>query len=241
MFARCDRFSAMAAHRTPALQRKRRFAAASIALLFLLLSGCVTAKRFAYSGIDRNRWQHPDEVIQALQIRPGEDVADLGSGGGYFTFRLADAVGPNGKVYAVDIDKWMLDDLSSRASKDGYTSVVTVLAMRDDPRLPQDGIDLIFTCNTYHHLTDRTDYFRHAKRYLRPDGRIAVIDFNGTGVTFGHHWTKKSVIESEMDAAGYKLEKDLSFLEYQSFLIFCRADDAGCKAGTQVVTAAELY
>jgi ubiquinone/menaquinone biosynthesis C-methylase UbiE len=157
-----------------------------------------------------------------LAIQPGAQVADLGAGGGYFTFRLADAVGPGGKIYAVDVDKGNLDYIAQRAREQGYLNIETVLAKYDDPLLTQADVDLIFTCNTYHHLEERADYFKSAARYLRPDGRVAVIDLAGTGWLFRllGHWTPKETIRGEMEAAGYQLVNDFDFLSRQNFQVF---------------------
>ena len=85
------------------------------------------AKRWAYEGFDRDSWQHPEEVIKALEIQAGDQVADLGAGSGYFTFRLADAVGSTGKVYAVDIDAEMNSDLAKQVQDKGYQNIEIVL------------------------------------------------------------------------------------------------------------------
>jgi predicted methyltransferase len=203
---------------------------AAVALLALLTLpfelGCGSLKRFAYEGFNRERWQHPDEVVRVLGIKPGETVADLGAGGGYFTFRLARAVGPSGKVYAVDIDPAMVDYLRARAERENVTNVEVVLATEDDPRLPADGVDLIFTCNTYHHLAARPTYFARLKQYLRAQGRIAIIDHErGSGFLariFGHS-TADTVVRDEMRAAGYALEAAFDILPRQNFLVFADA------------------
>lgn len=192
-----------------------------LAVTLLLGGGCADVKRFAYEGFGRDRWQRPEAVIAALAIEPGSRVADLGAGGGYFTFRLADAVGSTGRVYAVDVDPAMVDYLKERAAKDGYQNVETVLAATDDPRLPSP-VDLLFTCNTYHHLEDRSTYFARAKRYLTPKGRIAIIEGNGTGWfarIFGHA-TPAPVIRAELDQAGYRLDQEHGVLSRQHFLVF---------------------
>ncbi|HEY2987528.1 MAG TPA: methyltransferase domain-containing protein [Candidatus Binatia bacterium] len=190
-------------------------------LVFLLLSSCTRLKQCAYEGVGRDEWQKPDEVIRALALRPGDHVADLGSGGGYFTFRLAQAVGPKGKVYAVDVDEGLNEALAKRAQQEGSANVEVILAKTDDPLLPKSGVDLIFTSNTYHHLKDRVKYFANAKKYLKPNGRVAIVEFNGEGWTesLGHH-TAKEVIMREMKAAGYNLQRDVDFLPRQHFLIF---------------------
>src|SRR5262247_686823 len=141
-------------------------------LIFFLLVGCARLKQCAYEGLSRDQWQQRDRVIESLEIRPGDRVADIGSGGGYFTFRLAKAVGADGKVYAVDVDKELNDALARRAKDEGYANVEIILAKADDPLLPS-AVDLIFTSNTYHHLQNRTAYFANLKKYLKPNGRIA--------------------------------------------------------------------
>jgi ubiquinone/menaquinone biosynthesis C-methylase UbiE len=198
-----------------------------IFLLFLLLpavmgSGCVSLKRLAYEGFGRDRWQHAEEVVHALQIQAGAHVADLGSGSGFFTFRLADAVGRDGKVYAVDVDPQMNEYLMKRITEEGYKNIEVTFAAPSDPKLQESSVDLIFTCNTYHHLSERVTYFAYAKRYLRPGGRIAVIDFSGKGLfhkLFGHY-APRDLILSEMADAGYELDQELFFLPRQTFLVF---------------------
>jgi arsenite methyltransferase len=199
--------------------------ASSILLLaFVFFAGCTTLKQCAYQGIGRDEWQKPDEVIRSLGIRPGDIVADLGSGGGYFTFRLAKAVGPTGKVYAVDVDEGLNAALAKQAKQEGFANIDVILAKADDASLPKSGVDLIFTSNTYHHLQDRVNYFTNAKKYLRPKGRLAIIEFNGKGWLEsipGHH-TPKETIQNEMKAAGYALQHDFDFLPRQHFLIFTK-------------------
>jgi len=179
-------------------------------------------KGAAYSGWGRDRWQRPAEVIAALEIQPGVCIAELGSGGGYFTFRLAEAVGPLGKVYAVDVDPDLVDDVAARARRFGANAIETILADPEDPHLPAAAVDLVFTSNAYHHLSARADYFRRLRGCLKPGGRVAIIDSNG-GAWFNKlfgHWTARSVIESEMRAAGYRLERALDLVPAQHFLIF---------------------
>lgn len=193
-----------------------------VILPLFLSAGCGGLFRSFLNSPWRARWQQPEAVIRSLALRPGNHVADLGAGGGYFTFRLADSVGPAGKVYAVDVDQGNLDYIARRAKEQGYANVETILAKYDDPLLPQGSIDLIFTCNTYHHLENRADYFASAARYLRPGGRVAIIDLNGSSwfhTLFGH-WTPKETSRKEMEAAGYQLNGDFDFLSRQNFQIF---------------------
>ena len=202
--------------------------ATATVLVGLISSSCTAFKQWAYGkGPSRDAWQYPNKVIAELAIQPGQHVADLGAGGGYFTFRIADAVGNTGKVYAVDIDPGMTADLQERAAKDGYRNVEVILAEPNDPRLPEDSVDLVFTCDTYHHLEDRTAYFARLQKSLRPKGRVAIIDHSGSAGLFVRlfgHFTPSSVIRSEMEAAGYKLDREYTFLPRQSFVVFSRAD-----------------
>lgn len=190
-------------------------------LAALLAAGCAQLKQCAYEGFSRDQWQQPDKVIAALGLKPGDTVADLGSGGGYFTFRLARAVAPNGKVYAVDIDRDMIGLVAERARKEAPSIVETVIARPNDPALP-GTVDLVFTSNTYHHVDDRVAYFANLRKYLRPGGRVAIIDFDRRAWVEGllRHYTPSEFIQREMEQAGYVLQKNNDFLDRQSFLIF---------------------
>lgn len=193
-----------------------------LVLVITACAGCTTLKRWIYEGFGRDGWQHPEQVIQSLEIRAGDHVADIGSGSGYFTFRLAEAVGPTGKVYAVDVDPEMNEYVARRARELKYPNIVAILAKPDDPLLPKSSIDLIFTCNTYHHLGDRTFYFARLKQYLRPNGHVAIIDFNGEGwfTRLIGHWIAREVIQRELQQAGYSLQREFAFLPKQDFLLF---------------------
>jgi len=193
-----------------------------LTLLALLIAGCARLKQFAYEGFNRDSWQQPDKVIAALNLHSGDVVADLGSGGGYFTFRLARAVTPSGKVYAVDIDKDMIDLVNKRLAEEPGKNVETILATATDPLLPEKGVDLIFSVNSYHHIADRVGYFANARKYLRPGGRIAIIDLDGRAWLEGllGHYTPSETIKREMEQAGYTSQQQFDFLDRQSFLIF---------------------
>ena len=193
---------------------------AALTLCAALCPGCGALKRFAYEGFGRDAWQKPDEVVALLGIRAGDHVADLGAGGGYFSFRLADAVGADGRVYAVDVDEDMIRYLRRRAAKQGYANVEVVRAGPDHPGLPEGEIDLLFTCNTYHHLADRVRYFEAVLDALEPAGRVAIVEY-----VEGHHATPRDSILDEMTRAGYRLVADHTILEEQSFLVFAPDDD----------------
>jgi ubiquinone/menaquinone biosynthesis C-methylase UbiE len=203
--------------------RARHIVLAVGALLTVGAIGCSSCKRFAYEGLGRDRWQKPEQVIEALGLGAGDRVADLGAGSGYFTFRLADVVGPEGIVFAIDVDRDMTSHLEQRVKEQERTNVRVVLAEFDDPLLPDGGVDLILIVNTYHHLEGRSAYFERLARALRPEGRIAIVEPEGGWYSwFFPHFAKREVIEREMGDAGFRLDQELDFLPRQSFLIFAR-------------------
>ena len=187
----------------------------AVVIALLLGSGCTWVKSTAYKGFKRDEWQQPARVIQSLAIQPGEIIADLGAGSGYFTFRLADAAGPKGNVFAVDVDQAKLTSLAEKIEKQGYQNIETLFALSSNPRLPEGGVDIIFLCNVYHHLKNHIVYFKEAKKYLSPDGRIAIIDYHK-----GSHSTPGEVILKDMIDAGYSLQIKHDYLEKQNFQIF---------------------
>ena len=198
-----------------------RAAALLVVAIGLLVSGCGALRRCAYEGFGRDAWQQPERVVADLALAPGAHVADLGAGGGYFTFRLAHAVGPTGLVYAVDVDPDMVDFLAKQTAEQGLANVRPVLAAADDPRVPEP-VDLVFTSNTYHHLENRVAYFSALRaRSLAPGGRVAIVEYRPEVTS---HATARETVEQEMAAAGFRLEKSFDYLERQHFLVFERAD-----------------
>jgi len=191
-------------------------------LATLLCAGCAGLKQCAYEGLSRDEWQQPQRVIQSLQILPGATIADLGAGSGYFTFLLAQAAGPTGKVYAVDIDNDMTELVARKAKEQGLQNVEVILAKLNDSLLPEGRVDLIFTSNTYHHIENRVAYFAALRKALRPGGRVAVIDFDRRSWFTGllKHYTPSDFIKREMEQAGYRLASEFDFLDRQSFLLF---------------------
>lgn len=168
----------------------------------------------------RDAWQKPDEVIRALGLKPGDRIADLGAGTGYFTVRLARAV-PDGRVYGVDIEPDMVRHLSERAAKSGLPNVTGVLATPDDPRLPEP-VHLVLVVDTYHHLEERPRYFAKLRDQLLPGGKVAIIDFR-RGAPLGppdaHKVPAEQVIQ-ELQSAGYTLSVEHELLPHQHFLVF---------------------
>ena len=203
-------------------RERRRYFTRSFFLAALLCGGCAGLKQCAYEGLSREEWQQPEKVIASLQIRSGDNIADLGAGSGYFTFLLAQAAGPTGKVYAVDIDPDMTSLVARKATERGAKNVEVILANPDDPSLPKGNLDLVFTANTYHHIENRVGYFAALRKALRPRGRVAVIDYDRRSWIIGvlSHYTPPELIKREMEQASYRLAREFDFLDRQSFLLF---------------------
>lgn len=201
--------------------------ALSLVILLGLLGpiGCGSFKRFLYEGFGRDEWQAPERVVTTLALSPGDEIADLGSGGGYFTYRFAEAVGKSGKVYALDVDELLLAYIEGQAQERNLPQIVTVHASEDGLGLPDASVDMIFLSNVYHHLPDPTDYFRGAGSALRKGGRLVVVEFRGASFPRGHA-TTPGAIRIQLEAAGYEIIDSYDFLEKQSFQIFRLGDMA---------------
>jgi SAM-dependent methyltransferase len=171
----------------------------------------------------RDEWQRPGQVVQALKLATDAAVADLGAGTGYFATRLARAV-PQGKVYAADLEPDMVNFLNERAARGKLPNLAAHLAEEHDPKLPAK-VDLVLVVDTYHHIGKRERYFDSMKKYLKPGGRVAIIDFkpdSPVGPPRRHRIAAERVM-AEMGKAGYRLAEEPAFLPYQYFLVFTPA------------------
>lgn len=166
----------------------------------------------------RDAWQMPDSVVGTLVDRDGLVIVDIGSATGYFPVRFARA-NPGGRVFGVDIEPDMVWYLNDRARAEKLPNLVSVLAAPDDPHLPATA-DLVFLCNTYHHINDRIDYFTRLKEQMSPEGRVAIVDFRPSSHRGPPHKLARETIETEMKSAGYLLIKSHDFLPDQYFLVF---------------------
>lgn len=166
----------------------------------------------------------PREILGSLQIREGDAIADIGSGGGYFTLEFARMVGRTGRVYAVDNQSRNLDFIRCRSEREGLDNIVFVLATGDEVNLPEAGLDLIFARNVFHHLPTPAKYFQSLKRFLKPSGKVALIEHKPKGgfsfVAMFKHSTPVEVLLREMESAGYFLAQSFDFLPEQTFNLF---------------------
>lgn len=168
----------------------------------------------------RDEWQKPHKTIQALGLTANSVVADIGSGTGYFSVRLAHFV-PNGHVYGMDTEPEMVKYLADRIKRDGLANVTTILSKPDEPQLPVK-VDLVLMVDVFHHISNREQYFNKLKGRLKPGGRIALIDFNETSPMGPPPAERVSPtrVKSELLQAGYELVAEHAFLPNQFFLIF---------------------
>ena len=173
-------------------------------------------------GPDRERWQQPDTIMDALGIHEGSIVADLGAGGGWFTVRLARRVGPNGRVYAQDIQKPMIESMERRIRREGLPNVTMVLGTPEDPNLP-DPVDAVLIVGVYGELGQPVEWLKNVRKSMRPAGRIGVVDFRKDGLGPGPDLVER-VDEAEVikdaKAAGLQLINRTTQLPFQYLLIF---------------------
>jgi ubiquinone/menaquinone biosynthesis C-methylase UbiE len=171
---------------------------------------------------ERDKWQKPKEVVDAMNLKSGDVVADIGAGTGYFARHIAVAVGPKGKAIGLDIESSMVKYMEEDARKLNLANYTGRVVRTDDPELEAGSVDVVFLCNTYHHIENRVEYFRKVSNGLKPDGRVVVVDFYKEaeiGPPRDHKLAKEVVLE-EMEKAGYRLIKTHGFLPYQYFLEF---------------------
>jgi ubiquinone/menaquinone biosynthesis C-methylase UbiE len=170
---------------------------------------------------ERSRWQQPARVLDALRVRRGQSVADIGAGPGFFTVALARAVGPRGRVYAVDPGLPHLERLRDRLMKAGVRNVTPVLGRGDDPHLPPASCDVVMIVNTYHYFPDGPRFLRRAAEALRPGGVLVGIDFAKRETPVGppvEHRVSREEFLRDAGRAGLRLVAEHGFLPYQYFV-----------------------
>jgi ubiquinone/menaquinone biosynthesis C-methylase UbiE len=180
---------------------------------------------------DRDVWQKPDQIMDALGIADGSKVADVGAGGGYFTVRLARRVGPNGAVWANDVQPFMIEAIKRRVAKDvskDIRNVKTVLGTSSDPMLPAGTFDAIVMLETFSEVRRNGNpvlFLENVRAALRNGGRVGIIDYkkDGGGPGPDEERPTAEVITAAAEQAGLRLVKrDETLLPFQFFLIFTK-------------------
>jgi ubiquinone/menaquinone biosynthesis C-methylase UbiE len=174
---------------------------------------------------DRDQWQRPEQIMDALGIADGSIVADIGAAGGWFTVRLARRVGPNGRVFAEDIQRPMIEAIGRRVQRENLTNVTPVLGTTTDPRLPP-GLDAALIVDTYSEMEDPVALLRNLARSLKPSGRIGIVDFTsgagGPGPTPEQRIHPDAIIRVARDA-GLQLIVSEELPPFQFLLVFGKA------------------
>jgi SAM-dependent methyltransferase len=172
---------------------------------------------------EREREEQPAKLLDALKLQAGDVVADLGAGSGYFTFRLAERVGPKGKVLAVDIQPEMLDLIRQRMKERAVTNVEPILGTRTDPRLPAGSVDLILMVDVYHEFSHPWEMTRAMVKALKPGGRLVFVEYRledpKVPIKLLHKMSEKQVLK-EMEPHPLRWDKTIDILPRQHIIVF---------------------
>ena len=171
---------------------------------------------------ERETEEEPDKALAAIGIAPGSTVADIGAGSGYMSWRMAQLVGPSGKVYANDIQPQMLDLLKKNIAERKLANVETVLGAPDDPKLPRH-VDLALMVDVYHEFSEPQKMLRHLREALQPDGRLVLLEYRAEDPSVPirpEHKMSVPQVKAEIEPEGFRLDKVLETLPRQHILIF---------------------
>lgn len=187
----------------------------------------VTRWQRVFERDGREVWDRRGDIIRHLRLQPGQAVADIGAGTGFFSIMMAREVGETGLVYAVDIAKNFVDATVQRAREQDLDNVVGVVNDQQSVRLPADSVDLVFISDTYHHFEYPQATLRSIQSALKPGGELVIIDFRrdpgqSTSWVLGHVRADSQRVIDEVEAAGFKLTEKLEFMQTQYYLRFRR-------------------
>jgi precorrin-6B methylase 2 len=172
---------------------------------------------------ERESEERPQLMIDALQIKPGQTIADLGAGSGYYSFRIAPLVGDQGTVLAIDVEPRMLRIITERAKRSGVGNVTTVLSTPSDPNLEPNSVDLLFMVDVYHELEFPLEVMTKVREALKPGGRVALIEYKAEDpavmIKPVHKMTERQIIR-ELTAAGFRHQKTIRSLPLQHLVLF---------------------
>ena len=177
-------------------------------------------------GPDRDAWQKPDQIMDALSIADGSAVADIGAGAGWFTIRLARRVGPNGVVFAQDVQRQMLEAVRRRVAREGLGNVQTRLGAGSAPNLPARSLDAVLVVDTYPEVDDRVAFLRNLAAAIKPGGRIGIVNYKpgrggpGPAPDEGPR-VESAAVEQDAQAAGLRVRARQT-LPYQYLLVLGR-------------------
>jgi ubiquinone/menaquinone biosynthesis C-methylase UbiE len=171
---------------------------------------------------EREQEEAPSKAIEALDLRPGMVIADIGAGSGYYTSRLARKVAPTGRVYATDIQPGMIAILDRRIKYENLTNVTTVLSAMDDPTLPAQSIDLAIMVDVYHELQQPQQFLQRLKAALKPGGRLVLLEFRKEDPRvpiLEVHKMSVAEVKQELEAEDYVLDRVIDVLPWQHIIV----------------------
>lgn len=185
----------------------------------------VSQWRGVFERDGREVWDRRHDILRTLDLQSGMVVADIGAGTGFFSLMMAGRVGPEGRVYAVDIARNFVDAIEARAADAGMANVVGVVNDQQSARLPADSVDLVFVSDTYHHFEYPLEMLASIHEALRPGGQLVIIDFiRKPGFSspwiLGHVRAGEAVVRAEIESAGFRLRDRPDFMRTQYFLRF---------------------
>ena len=172
---------------------------------------------------ERDSEEAPGRALDALDLRAGMVVADIGAGSGYYTARLARRVGPTGRVYATDIQRGMIDLLNRRVAAERLANVTTVLGGADDPGLPSGALDLALMVDVYHELQAPQVFLQRLRPAFKPGGRLVLLEFRKEDPTvpiLDVHKMSVAEVRLELDAEGFAFDRVVETLPWQHILVF---------------------
>ena len=175
---------------------------------------------------EREAEEQPEKALDALNLKPGMVVADIGAGVGYMSLRMARRVGPAGKVYANDLQPPMLDLLRQNAAKAGIGNIVTVVGDVADPKLPANTIDLVLLVDVYHEFSQPQQMLRKIRDTLKADGRLVLLEYRAEDPNvpiIAEHKMTVAQVKSELEAEGFVLQPVIETLPRQHILILTKA------------------
>jgi len=174
---------------------------------------------------ERESEEHPDQALDAVGIERGSTVADVGAGVGYYTWRLAQRVGPQGVVYGEDIQPEMLRQLQQNMAVRKLNNVKPVLGAFDDPKLPKDALDLVILVDVYHEFSEPEKMLRHIRESLKPGGRLVLLEYRAEDPSVPirpEHEMTVAGVKAEVLPEGFKFDKVIEVLPWQHIIIFRR-------------------
>jgi ubiquinone/menaquinone biosynthesis C-methylase UbiE len=196
----------------------------------LTLAGCAPlSKMDGWNAFSRDAMQLPARTLASIPVGPGARVADVGAGGGYFTWKLAEAVGPSGRVWAVEVEDDLVAELRAGGEERGLAQVEVVRGEYADPLLPDGQVDVAIFSSVYHHVEDRVAYMKRLRADLAPGARVAILEPRSSWESWllllpPGHGVAAATIREEMAEAGYRALESFDFLPAHSFELFTVAE-----------------